>query len=137
MFLAFYRSGFLHSLLPLGEASRWVSNTEPGTETYVILGFRDFFKIPVIADEQVEISVSKGAGGRGISYGLKSTDSDSFSIRSESALTDDACYFTFTTRTVYGDIVDTNLIPGGYGIYRLPYFDGKTPSGRICNKALG
>jgi hypothetical protein len=113
-----------------------ITDPDPGTETYVILAFRDFFKIPVIEDEQIEISVRKGADGRGTSYGLGSTDSDSFRIRSESALTDDACYFTFTTRTSHEDIVDTSLIPGGYGIYRLPYFDGKTPSGRICGAKI-
>lgn len=115
----------------LGSFSTDIEDPEPGTETYVILRFREFLKIPVIEDEQIEISVKKDADGDDISHRVATTDSDSFGIRSESVLTDNACYFAFNSHTSDGDIVDTSLIPGGYGIYCLPYFDGRTESRRI------
>ena len=36
-------------------------------------------------------------------------------------LTEDGCYFWFSNRTQNGRTVDTSRIPGGYGVYRLPY----------------
>lgn len=46
---------------------------------------------------------------------------DSYSPNFESAVTENAMYFTFHTHTEKGNVVDTSLIPGGYGIYILPY----------------
>lgn len=114
-----------------GSVSIDINDPEPGTDAYVILRFQEFFRIPVIEDELVMIAVTKDADDRVKSYRLGSTNSDSFRMRSESIVIDGACYFTFNTRTSDGDIVDTSLIPGGYGIYCLPYFDGRTEHGRI------
>ena len=50
-----------------------------------------------------------------------SQQEDHFDFRSIACSTPDAVYFTFNTHTDDGDVVDTSLIPGGYGIYRLPY----------------
>ena len=97
---------------------------EPGTEEYIIRAFEDFFQIPVIDDETVNISITKNADGSVGGYGGGSTDSDSFYISTLSALTDDVCYFTFDSHTMNGNVVDTSLIPGGYGIYCLPYNEG-------------
>ncbi|NLC43596.1 MAG: hypothetical protein GX783_04875, partial [Clostridiales bacterium] len=94
---------------------------EPGTEEYIIETFRNFFRIPVLEDETVEISITKNADGSMNSSGSGSTDSDAFYIWTLSALTDDTCYFTFNPHTNNGNVVDTSLIPGGYGIYCLPY----------------
>ncbi|MEM5767797.1 MAG: hypothetical protein AAGU32_05850, partial [Bacillota bacterium] len=71
----------------------------------------------------------KNANGDIVGYGSGSTGSDSFNIWAESALTDDACYFTFNSRTTNGNLVDTSLIPGGYGIYCLPYSAGEPEDG--------
>ena len=50
-----------------------------------------------------------------------SQQEDHFDFHSIASSTPDAVYFTFNTHTDDGDVVDTSLIPGGYGIYRLPY----------------
>lgn len=107
----------------LGWSEDYVADAapEPGAEEYIIRAFEDFFRIPVIEDETIDISVTKNADGSTGGYGSGSTDSDAFYIRSLNALTDDVCYFTFNSHTGNGDVVDTSLIPGGYGIYCLPY----------------
>ncbi|MBE6931377.1 MAG: hypothetical protein E7463_13980 [Ruminococcaceae bacterium] len=46
---------------------------------------------------------------------------DFYDMYSWCITTDDAMYFSFYNRTRNGHTVDTSLIPGGYGIYRLPY----------------
>lgn len=108
---------------------------EPGTETYIILEFLNFFRIPVIDDQTIDIYVTKSADGSIGGYGRGDTDSDAFYIWTLSALTDQACYFTFNTHTKNGNVVDTSFIPGGYGIYNFPYKengvpkDGMNPSG--------
>lgn len=94
---------------------------EPGTETYVTLAFKDFFRIPVMEDETVDISVTKNIDGSMGGYGSGSTEGDAFYLWTLSTLTDDACYFTFNPHTTKGNVIDTSLIPGGYGIYHLPY----------------
>lgn len=39
----------------------------------------------------------------------------------KSTFSDDMCYFTFDLHTKNGNIVDTSLIPDGFGIYAFPY----------------
>ena len=39
----------------------------------------------------------------------------------DSTFSDDMCYFTFDLHTKNGNIVDTSLIPDGFGIYAFPY----------------
>ena len=39
----------------------------------------------------------------------------------DSTYSDDMCYFTFDLHTRNGHIVDTSLIPDGFGIYAFPY----------------
>ena len=107
-----------------------LADPEPGTERYVIQAFQEFFQIPVLEEEQIEISVAKA--GNGVSWGSGSTESDSFYVMTQSVLTEAACYFTFGSHTQQGNLVDTSRIPGGYGVYCLPYFDGATQNGRIC-----
>ncbi len=47
--------------------------------------------------------------------------SDHFNFDTISCRTADAVYFTFDPHTEKGKLVDLSRIPGGYGIYRLPY----------------
>ncbi|MDO4541134.1 MAG: hypothetical protein Q4B48_08625 [Syntrophomonadaceae bacterium] len=87
----------------------------------VTAAFQEFFKFPVLADEQIELSVQRDADGYAVGYGSSAT-SDAFHLWSvHSAVTADACYFTFNNRTQNGGIIDTSHIPGGYGIYCLPF----------------
>lgn len=90
-------------------------------ENDIVKQFRDFFKIPVPDSEftTVKASVSYGAGGR-IETVTEKTHNYFFNTRS--AVCDSAAYFTFDNKFPDSDEkIDTSLIPGGYGIYRLPY----------------
>ena len=46
---------------------------------------------------------------------------DHFAFAMTFCAADDAIYFTFDPHTENGELVDLSLIPGGYGIYKLPY----------------
>ena len=88
--------------------------------------FNHFFRIPVLENESSGFWVQKYPEGfmRTDYYEGKerqSAASDHFDFYSIACSTPDAVYFTFNTHTDDGDVVDTSLIPGGYGIYRLPY----------------
>lgn len=85
--------------------------------------FRQFFRIPVLADETVQISVGKRMDGSLGTMGSGTGNSDSFYLEPISAWSEQrrVIWFTFGSHTTEGDVVDTSLIPGGYGIYQLPY----------------
>ncbi len=93
--------------------------------------FQDFFRIPVLPDDTMEVQVWVNGSGeissRRASYGTDTL----YSMDTESAFTDDTCYFTFTTRSRTGQYVDTSLIPGGFGIYALPYSQDDIQLNRI------
>ncbi len=99
---------------------------ERGTEIYKAIA--DFIKIPVLRDEVREITVEAEYTGNenveGCSY--SSGGSETFEFTSYSAVFSDRCFFSFRNRTVgsdgrEGQLVDTSLIPGGYGIYSFSY----------------
>ena len=106
-------------------------------ELHLVENLTEFFKIPVIENHLYEITVAKdmagnlhgwsygGANGGGssgnVSMGANLQDADGFNLWTMSAYTEDACYFTFDPYTDDGKLVDTSYIPGGYGIYCLPY----------------
>ena len=85
-----------------------------------------FLRIPIPVTESSGFSVGKYPDGSlNFNYyqGKEncSQQEDHFDFHSIACSTPDAVYFTFNTHTDDGDVVDTSLIPGGYGIYRLPY----------------
>ncbi|MBR3767783.1 MAG: hypothetical protein IKL10_06045 [Clostridia bacterium] len=91
-----------------------------------IKAIEDFLKIPVLDNDIREWKIEKSIGG----YSYGSTWINSFSFYSYNAVFSDKCYFTFNNRVEDYDngtsvTVDTSQIPGGYGIYVLP-FDEKT-----------
>ena len=99
--------------------------------------FSDFFRIPVLPEEQIVITCDK----TDYPSEVLSTEVDGgFPARTCSAFTDDAVYFSFDSVTGDGRYVDTSLIPGGYGIYRLPYtketFSGSSPSYTVHSEEL-
>ena len=92
------------------------------SEAHIVQKIRDYFKLPVLEDQYLEIHVSKRAdGSRGSWGGGTSRYGDWYDLYGYSVLSDDACYFTFNTLTNDGKVVDTSELPEGYGIYRLPY----------------
>lgn len=106
-------------------------------ELRVVEALEEFFKIPVIDNHLYEIAIAKdtegnlygwsygsanGGGSSGnVSMGNSLPESDAFSLWALSAYTEDACYFTFNPYTDDRKIVDTSYIPGGFGIYCLPF----------------
>ena len=97
------------------EGSEW-----PGERAQAALG--RFFRIPVLADEYVELGIDKNMDGKGSARSISSVrEGDRFWMNTESVVTDDACFFWFGNRTDKDQLIDTSRIPGGYGIYMLPY----------------
>ncbi len=83
--------------------------------------FQDYFKIPVLSNDTMEIQVRVNSQGDVTSTRTGYGTDTLYSIETESVVTEDTCYFTFGTRSRNGQYVDTSLIPGGYGIYALPF----------------
>ncbi len=90
-------------------------------EVYNIVN--EYFKIPVLEYESRYISIGLNENGRINSRGNGTHNSgDIYNFYTNSVIMPDAVYFTINNRTnVKNEIIDTSLIPGGYGIYRLPY----------------
>ena len=98
-------------------------------ERDAIHALRDFFRIPVLPDEYVELQIDKNMDGSSSSYGASSVQQgDRYWPSSESVVTDDACFFRLSNRTENGKLVDMSRIPGGYGIYILPYVQSEADS---------
>ena len=90
---------------------------------YTIQKMNDFFKIPVLETESWSISLEKDDKGYITQSGSVSKVGNFFDMRFYNALAEKECYFTFNSHSVEGEIIDTSRIPGGYGIYCLPYDD--------------
>ncbi len=89
----------------------------------------EYFKIPVLENEDYWISLGLDENGRINTRGNGTADkggvmgeTNSYDLYTDSVIMPDAIYFTINNRTaVDGVLADTSLIPGGYGIYRIPY----------------
>lgn len=108
--------------LELPGASMNFFSTFDETAVEFITRLEGFLRIPVLPDEIIEVDVDRSSDGAttGIGSGSKE-ENDSYRLETSGFVTEEACFFTFSTRTAQGKIVDTSQIPGGYGIYRLPY----------------
>ena len=86
-----------------------------------------FFRIPVLESESRILEAERNSidslGGAWLSYELDRAkkNADSFSFETIACGTPEAVYFTFDPHSYRGELVDTSMIPGGYGLYRLPY----------------
>lgn len=121
----------------------WADN-DPETEVgenpydpwYVLNRFQEFFKIPVLESDCVEMTLKKaGNPSNGASAYTSGGISkrDVYSFETVSAYTENTCYFTISNRkerevTLNQDVtymdkeyIDTSQIPGGYGIYAFSY----------------
>lgn len=91
-------------------------------EVYAIRTIQEFFRIPVLNSEQYRLGIEKDEDGTVIrAWGSGQEEGDFFPMYSFSVVSENACYFCFSNRTADNHLVDTSLIPGGYGIYILPY----------------
>jgi len=89
---------------------------------------QDFLRIPVLKNHLVTISATVNESGDIFQSGSSSVASsaespiyDEYSLYGESVITDDRCLIYFSNKTYNGKSIDTDEIPGGYGIYCLPY----------------
>ena len=86
-------------------------------------GFREFFRIPSCTDEEYGLYLTKSTdGGMHYSSGLTdaAAEAEQYYVSSYAVSDETGIWFTFSTHTTEGNVVDTSLIPGGYGIYYLP-----------------
>jgi len=97
---------------------------------------QDYFKIPLLETEKLEIRLTKDAEGyiHSSGSGIVSNKEDYFSLYTFSTLSEDACYFTFDAHTANGNLVDLSELPKGYGIYKLPYSTSKNENGIPTSK---
>lgn len=109
------------------------SEYEPGSDMYNIYHFTQFFRIPVVEGTTVEISVIKSSGDNSAYTSGISGITAGFQLYAEGFAANSALYFTFNNKTSEGENIDTSNIPGGYGIYALPYTDKEMPSGTRSN----
>ena len=99
-----------------------------------------FLRIPVLESEKITLMLTKDSEGNVSDFELELKQDDAFDFyigSDDSLVTEEAFYFTFDNRTKQGAVVDTSLIPGGYGIYRLPYtmdFDPNKETGILIDQ---
>lgn len=101
-------------------------NTTRDEELLFWSKFYDFFKIPVIDAETLQITAIKTNNNTNQNTKLavianNDYGSDIYGFDSVSALSDDALYFAFSNRTTYGLRADFSQVSGGYGVYKMPY----------------
>ncbi len=101
------------------------------TEAQLLATFRSYFRIPVLPDEILEVEMGMNSDGTDYSMLSHGTTDSTYHMNSYSAVTSDACYFTFNTRGKNGSVVDTSQIPRGYGIFCLRYTDSEINADRV------
>lgn len=111
-------------------ANRYEQDSSVEAWTYVNDGFQEFFRIPVSTEEEYELTIEKRSDGMASSFGIteESYEKDRYDMTSFAASTATETWFTFTTHTTKGNVVDTSLIPGGYGIYHLSATEVENPA---------
>ena len=68
-----------------------IIDPEKGRETYIILKFQNFFKIPVLEDQHMKITIDKGYNGNMTGSQGSSENSNIYYMQSQSVITEDAC----------------------------------------------
>ncbi|MGO5095260.1 hypothetical protein ACTQ34_05460 [Agathobaculum sp. LCP25S3_E8] len=101
------------------------STTVPGYDASIQNKLEEFFRIPVLPNEKLTISLEKDSAGMVYSSGTNSNEGEQFNFYTQGIVTPETIYFSFNNRTNQNHIVDTSLIPGGYGIYAMNYTAGK------------
>jgi len=90
-------------------------------ELIIIEKLTSFFRFPVLETDKELIALTTNEAKNIIGSGSGSISGDDFYFDTISPYTDDAVFIVFDSHTNEGNLIDTSYIPGGYGIYRLPY----------------
>ena len=107
---------------------KWLDNVDGFNqgEHEVYKVFSEFFRIPVGEKDCIEVVVDRDQSNGMMS---QSVSSEHLQLYSESVLTEDGmCYFTLNNKTYDGGVMDSSLIPGGYGIYSFRFGEPGTYS---------
>ena len=83
--------------------------------------FNSNFKIPVLGDEKLIISLEKNRDGYVEHSGWSSAGTDSYNPVTITALTEDKCFFSLSMRSAEEKLVDYSQIKYGCGIYSFNY----------------
>lgn len=101
-----------------GEVS--VTTTAGSGDSLINEIIADYFRIPVSETHIETLHIGKSADGHVRGWGGGSL-SGYINLWTQSVTAADACYFTLTVSGDEGVVPDLSHIPGGLGIYRLPY----------------
>lgn len=105
-------------------AESWLASLDPDSDQAIAQQLQSFFRIPVLPEDKLMITVTRGQNGAvaDSSFGLPVTEHESAELDSGfCVMTDEAFYFTFQGHGSKGTCFDFSYVPGGYGIYRIPY----------------
>lgn len=81
----------------------------------------EYFRIPVLENNFFSLTVCKDKNGELLDYQQDYPDgSDGVSLDGHSCGTDTCILFSINNKSWNGEILDMSLVPGGYGIYRVP-----------------
>ena len=83
--------------------------------------YSEFFKIPVPKSAAYTITLEKDKRGNIVGIGGNDQGNNIFSWRTVSTRSKTDCYFTFYRYSADGTRMNTELIPGGFGVYKQPY----------------
>ncbi|MEA4921122.1 MAG: hypothetical protein VB078_09400 [Clostridiaceae bacterium] len=83
--------------------------------------FNDYFKIPVLPDHQIEVSVEKDDNGNIIDITTNTVFDTPFNINCRAATTKNGAYVIIPQNGEADNRVDLSHIKGGYGIYYIPF----------------
>lgn len=87
--------------------------------------FNEYFKIPVLPDDQLQVVVDKRTGTvmESVDVTYRRKGEDWYDMHTVGICNKNTAYFTFDATTEKGNTVDTSLIPGGYGLYSFSFDD--------------
>lgn len=107
----------------------------PDSRLYVGWRINQYFKIPLVGDEQLEISIDRSRDGHSVGIGSQSVSAvkRDYFVNTYSTIAADICYFTLTCQTGDGTPIDVSQIEGGYGIYALPTGGDRIPIDSLRN----
>ena len=91
--------------------------------------FNSYFRIPVLEDDWIQVVVDKRSGNvmEAVDVTYPRKGSDWYEMDSVGICHKNTAYFTFDPLTAQGNVVDTSLIPGGYGLYSIAFDDKGNP----------
>lgn len=101
----------------------WYASLEKNSGQMIMQELQDYFQIPVLEDENVFIEIGRDYSGNvdSAAYGTPEKGSDAYYTSCQSVDLGNAFCFVIQGHSVCGKPMDFSQVPGGYGIYRIPY----------------